>query len=67
MVSAIPGIYTSKTFSPPKGATVSDEERTAEEGTEHEETIQDLDVSEDAAEDVKGGARSAPEQKYSAK
>jgi hypothetical protein len=43
-----------------------DEERTEQEQDEREETVKDLDVSDEQAEDVKGGRRSAPD-KYSAK
>ena len=38
----------------PEGADV-DEERTEQEQEEREETVKDLDVSDEQAEDVKGG------------
>lgn len=40
-----------------------EEERKDQEQDEREETVQDLEVSDDQAEDVKGGARYAPELK----
>lgn len=40
-----------------------EEERKDQEQDEREETVQDLEVSDDEAEDVKGGARHAPEFK----
>ncbi len=38
-----------------------EEERKDEEQGEREENVQDLEVSDDQAEDVKGGARYRPE------
>lgn len=40
-----------------------EEERKDQEQDEREETVQDLEVSDDQAEDVKGGARAKPELK----
>lgn len=40
-----------------------EEERKDQEQDEREETVQDLEVSDEQAEDVKGGARYRPEQK----
>jgi hypothetical protein len=39
-----------------------EEERKDEEQEEREETVDDLEVSDEKAEDVKGGARWRPEQ-----
>jgi len=39
-----------------------EEERKDEEQEEREETVQDLEVSDEQAEDVKGGARWQPEK-----
>ncbi len=38
-----------------------EEERKDQEEEEREETMKDLDVSDDQAEDVKGGARQSPD------
>ncbi len=42
-----------------------EEERKDQEQEEREETVKDLEVSDEQAEDIKGGARAArPEQKF---
>ena len=53
------GTYRGKPLSCMEGDVMSDEERKTfeegEEGPEREETLQDLDVAQEDAEDVKGG------------